>query len=47
MVRKWMKLGFVTSQPYGRTTEHMLPIYIEKERHPDLPHSDDSGKSRE
>ena len=47
MVRKWMKLGFITSQPYGRTTEHMLPIYVEKERHPDLPHSDDSGKSRE
>ena len=47
MVRKWMKLGFITSQPYGRTTEHTLPIYVEKERHPDLPHSDDSGKFRE
>lgn len=46
MVRKWMKLGFIAPQPYGLTM-NALPIYVEKERHPDLPHTTDYfGKHR-
>lgn len=36
MVRKWNKLGFVAEQQYD---PKYLAIFIEKERHPELPHS--------
>ena len=38
MVRKWTKLGFVAQENYGPKT-NTLPIYIEKERHPEFPHT--------
>lgn len=45
MTRKWMKLGFIAQEHYGPKL-NLLPIYIEKERHPNFPHTDMIGKSR-
>jgi hypothetical protein len=38
MTRKWFKLGFIAKQDYGLQTD-IAPIHIEKERNPDLPHT--------
>ncbi|KAF9070235.1 hypothetical protein BDP27DRAFT_1324037 [Rhodocollybia butyracea] len=37
MTRKWMLLGFVAQEQYSEPDRDHLPIFIEKERHPDLP----------
>ncbi|KAG8870437.1 hypothetical protein FRB97_009767 [Tulasnella sp. 331] len=39
LTRKWHKMGFVARQQYGPKKEGRLAIYIEKERHPSFPHS--------
>jgi len=45
MVRKWTKLGFIAQEHYGPKM-NTLPIYIEKERHPDFLHSGDCFDGR-
>ena len=46
MTRKWMYLGFISQENYVEPEMNALPIYIEKERHPNFPHTDMGGMSR-